>query len=74
MTGTQHIPISQVCSSDESESKVIIADENLLQVCSTDRSESERVTFNKSSSEEIKSESVYKSINKNKEKYVIDET
>ena len=35
----QKIPNSHVCSSDESESKGIIADKNLLQVCYTHRSE-----------------------------------
>ena len=40
MPGTQHIPILHVYSSDESESKRIIAEENLSQVCSTENSES----------------------------------
>ena len=59
MTGTQHITIFHICSSNESESKGIIADKNLLQVCSTD---------------EIESKSVHKIINTNKVKYAIDET
>ena len=37
---TQQIPISHVCDSDKSESKEILADENLSQVCSTDESKS----------------------------------
>ena len=49
MTGTQHINISHVCSSEGRESKGIIADEKLSQFCCTDKSESERVTGNKSS-------------------------
>ena len=40
INGTQHIPISHVCSSEERKSKGIIADENLLQVYSTEKSES----------------------------------
>ena len=46
MTDTQHIPIFQVCDSGESESKGIIADENVSQVCSTYESESESVIVN----------------------------
>ena len=54
-------------------SKGIITDKNLSQVCSTDKSESEIGIFDESSTEESKSKRVHKSINKNKEKYVIDE-
>ena len=56
---------------DESESKGIIADKNLLQVCSTGERKSEIVIINGSSKEESKSESVHKIINTNKEKYAI---
>ena len=56
MTDTQQIPISHICDSDESKSKGIITDKNLLQVCYTDESKSERVIVNKSSTEESKSE------------------
>ena len=69
ITDTQHIPISQVCDSDERGSKEIIADKNLLKVCSKDKSESEIVIVNESSMEDIKSESVHKIINTNKGKY-----
>ena len=68
MTGTQYIPISQVFSSDESKSKGIIADEDLLQVCSKDECESESVIVDKSSTQESESKSVHKSINANKVK------
>ena len=54
MTSMQQIPIPQVFSTDESESKGIIADKNLSQVCSTDESEPERVIINESSTEERK--------------------
>ena len=46
-------------------------DENLLQACSTDKGESEGIIIDVSSTEESESESVHKSINK--EKYEIDE-
>ena len=74
MTGTQNIPISHVCDLEERESKGIIADENLSQVFSIDKSESESFIVDESSMEEIKLESVHKSINTNKEKYTVDET
>ena len=41
---------------------------------SIDESESESVIIDESSTEESEPESVHKSINKNKEKYTIDET
>ena len=44
-----------------------------MQVCSTDEGEPERVIFDESSTEENEPESAHKSINKNKEKYAIDE-
>ena len=49
MTGMQQIPISQDFSLDESESKGIVAEKNLLQVCYTYESESERFIANESS-------------------------
>ena len=49
-------------------------DKNLSQVCSKDEGESESAIVDESSTEEIKSESVYKIINTNKEKYAIHET
>ena len=63
-----------VCDSDERESKGIIADENLSHVCSADEIESESVIVDESSTEESESESVHKSTNTNKEKYVFDKT
>ena len=74
MTGTQHIPILHICSSDKSKSKGIIEDKNLSQVCSTDKIEPGSIQKNESCKEERESESVQKSINTNKEKYAIDET
>ena len=73
-TGTQQILISHVCDNDERKSKGIIADKNLLQVCSMNESESESVVVNESSTEDIKSESIKKSINRNEEKGTIDKT
>ena len=69
MTGTQQIPILQVCDSDESKSKGIITDKNLSQVCSTDKSESEIVIINESSTDDSESEIVQKSINTTDETY-----
>ena len=43
MTVTQHIMIFQVCDSDESKSKDIIAEEKSFQVCSMEERESESV-------------------------------
>ena len=65
MAYTQQIPILHVCSSDESESKGIIADEHLLQVCSIDKSESERVIVNEGLTKDSESKNVCKSINTN---------
>ena len=74
MTGTKQIMISYVCDSDKRKSKEIIADENLLQVCSKDERESEGFIADESSTEESESERIHKSINRNKEKYAINET
>ena len=74
MTNTQQIPISQVCVSDESESKEILANKNLLQVCSTDKGKSEIVIVDEISTKERESEIFHKIINENKEKGAIDET
>ena len=74
MTGTPQIPILHICSLDDSKSKGIIAGKKISQVCSTDKSRPEIVITNESSMEESESESFHKSINKNKEKYSIDET
>ena len=74
ITGMQQILILRVCDSNESESKEILLVEILSQVYSTDYIESESVIFNEISTEENESESVHKSINRNKEKYSIDET
>ena len=55
-------------------SKEIITDENLSHVCSTNKNESENVIVNEGDTEERKSKIFNKSINTNKEKYVIDES
>ena len=70
----QQITISHICSLENSKSKGIIADKNSSQVCYTDKIESESVIVDESSTEESKSESINKIINKNKEKYAIEET
>ena len=49
ITGTQYILISHACNLDESESKDILAEENLPQVCSTDKVGSESVMVDESS-------------------------
>ena len=64
MTGMQQIPISHICSTDESKSKGFLTDEKLSQVCSTDEGESESVIVDESSTEESESESVHKNINR----------
>ena len=64
MTITQQILISQVCVSDESESKEILANKNLLQVGSTDEGKPEGDIVDESSTEESESESVHKNINR----------
>ena len=74
MTGTQQIPILKVCDLDDSKLKKILLDKTLSQVYSIDGSEYESVTVDGSSLEESESENVQKSINRNKEKYAIDET
>ena len=74
ITGTEQIPISHICDSDERASKRIIVDENLSQVCSTNEGDPESVIVDENSMEDSKSKSVHKIINTNKEKYSIDET
>ena len=64
MTGSKYILISQVCSTDDRESKEFLVDENLMQVCSTDEFKSKSMIVYESSTEESKSECVHKSVNK----------
>ena len=73
MTSMEQIPIYQVCSLYKSKAKWIITDKKILQVCSTDKIRSEIVIVNESSTQERKSKTIHKSINKNKVKYAIDE-
>ena len=51
MTGAKQILILYVCSTDDSESKYYLEDENLSEVCSTDEVESEGIIVNESSTE-----------------------
>ena len=64
MTGMDHIPMSHVCSKDQSESEEFPVDETLPQVYSTDKDESKSIFVDESSTEESESECVHKSINK----------
>ena len=74
MTDTQQIPISHVCNLDQSKSKQIPAVKNLSQVCSTEKDEPESIIVDESFTEEREPENAHKSINRNEEKYAIDET
>ena len=67
MIGTQQIMISHDCDLEKSESKGILADENLLQVCSADKSKSKSVNADESSTKESESECVHQNINKLKD-------
>ena len=55
MTGTKHIPISHICSTDESKSKGFLVGENLSQVCYTDEGKPESVIVDESYTEESES-------------------
>ena len=74
MTGMKQIIISHVCYLDRRKPKVILFDEHLSQVCSRDGGKSKSNIDDGSSTDENESESVHKSINTNKERYVINET
>ena len=67
----QQIPISHVCSMDESGSEGFLVDENILQFCSTNKDKSKNIIVDEISTEESESECFH--INKNKEKYEKDE-
>ena len=54
LTATKQIPISHVCSTDESKLKEFLVDETLLQICSTDKDESKVIIVSKCSTEEDK--------------------
>ena len=64
MNSTQQIPISHVCSADESESKEFLTEKTLSQVYSTDEGKLESIIVDESSTEKRGSESVHKIINK----------
>ena len=70
----QHILNLYVCYLNESESKEINANENLLYVCSTDESKAESVIFNACSMDERKSKWVHTSVNTNEVKYAMNKT
>ena len=57
-TGTQHIPILHVFSTNGSESKDFLVDETLSQVYSTDKEKSENIIANGSSTEVSESKCV----------------
>ena len=59
MDDMKHIPISRVCSTDESESEELIVDRTLSQVCSTDKDESKIIIIDESFTEESESECVH---------------
>ena len=63
---TQNFPNLHVYSSDESESKIIDADENKLYAYSTEESESKSVIVNTCSLDKSKSKSVHISVNMSK--------
>ena len=46
VTDTKQIPISRVCSTDESESVEFLVGKNIFQVCSTDKDKSKSIIFN----------------------------
>ena len=66
MTGSKHIHILQVCSIDYNESKYFLVNKNLLHVCSTDEGKSKSIIADEFSTEEIESECVHRSVNKEK--------
>ena len=67
MNSTQQIPISHVCSADESKSKEFLTEKTLSQVYSTDEGKLESIIVDESSTEKRGSESVHKIINKEKD-------
>ena len=64
MNGAKHIPISHVCSTDDTRSKELLVDEKLSRVCSTDGDKSKIIIVDESYKEESKSECVHKIVNK----------
>ena len=67
MTAIKNIPISHVCSTDESELKEFLFNKTISQICSTDKEESKGTIVNECSTEEDESECVHKNINKQKD-------
>ena len=64
MTGMDHIPMSNVCSTDQSKSEEFPVDETLPQVYSIDKDESKSIFVDESSTEESESKCVHKIINR----------
>ena len=55
MTATKQIPISHICSADESELKEFLVDKSLLHICSTNRDKSKVIIVEKQITEEDES-------------------
>ena len=55
MTATKQIPTSHVCSTNESELKKFLVDENLSQICSIDKEETKGIIVNEYYTEEDES-------------------
>ena len=55
MTGTKHIPISHVCSTDEIKPKEFLVERTLSQVYYTDKNESKGIIADEISTEESES-------------------
>ena len=66
MTATKQIPVSHICSMDESELKEFLVKETLLKIRSTDKDQSKGISVDRCSTDEDKLECAHKiSTNKN---------
>ena len=63
----KHIPVSHVCSPEESKLKEFLVNKTLSQICSTDEDESKGITVDECSTKEDESERVHKNISKEKD-------
>ena len=52
MTGTKHIPVLHVCSTDKRELKEFLVNKTILQICSAYKDESKVIIVDKFSTEE----------------------
>ena len=66
MTGSQHITIFHVCSTDESESEEFPVEKTLPQICYMNKDKSKIIIVDESSTEDNESECLHKSINREK--------